>query len=427
MTKSHVRIEQIRARRALLVDHKDFPGLNKTERQPYPKPKKMDVNNTTTGGGAPNNGKLKEAYIAPNAGNSNYVQNMPAPVNTATKGRVKAKLDKRDMAEPTASLQGEEALDEDIKGWKHAHTDLARYRRDATAAAAPVKLVRLNKTGSESKMHDAASHYKDESDARAKHEYIKSINPGKHVAHHLYVDGKLKEKLGEETIEEAMRGRHGYTVLENPMVSHQRGLDHGLDGKPPKPPANEHEAASYMLGHKAGTKRRMAILQHDRLHDEVITSIDDLNPLFESVLLEFKNAAYKLGRSHGKQGHEMPKKHIEARFGEGTHEHYMSGIKAGEADRKKIETLDLGHMIKIGLATEEIKVGEDDGQEQKKVRGTNTNTKGRVSTVKRKYLGNRRGTTATGKPAHTIDVQPVIGQNDKNANKTTPSGEKKRS
>jgi hypothetical protein len=81
---------------------------------------------------------------------------------------------------------------------------------------------------------------------------------------------------------------------------------------------------------------------------------------------------------------------------------------------------------------EELKVGEkqevDGNNEAKKVRGTNAKGPGtgKVSTVKRKYLGSNRGTTATGKPAHAIDIQPVIGSKDKNWNKTTPSGELKK-
>lgn len=77
---------------------------------------------------------------------------------------------------------------------------------------------------------------------------------------------------------------------------------------------------------------------------------------------------------------------------------------------------------------EEFKVGEKDdvdgNNEAKKVRGTNAKGPG-TGTVKRKYLGKTRGTTATGKPAHVIITEPVIGEKDKNWNKTTPSGDRK--
>lgn len=79
---------------------------------------------------------------------------------------------------------------------------------------------------------------------------------------------------------------------------------------------------------------------------------------------------------------------------------------------------------------EEFKVGEkkedvDGNNEAKKVRGTNAKGPG-TGKVKRKYLGKSRGTTATGKPAHVIITEPVIGAQDKNWNKTTPSGDRKK-
>ena len=40
-------------------------------------------------------------------------------------------------------------LMEAIKGWKHAHSDLAKWRAQARAAAQPARLVRLKKDGSE--------------------------------------------------------------------------------------------------------------------------------------------------------------------------------------------------------------------------------------------------------------------------------------
>lgn len=78
---------------------------------------------------------------------------------------------------------------------------------------------------------------------------------------------------------------------------------------------------------------------------------------------------------------------------------------------------------------EDLKVGEkedvDGNNEAKKVRGTNAQGPG-TGKVKRKYLGKQRGTTATGKPAHVIVTNPVIGEKDKNWNKTTPSGDRKK-
>lgn len=103
--------------------------------------------------------------------------------------------------------------------------------------------------------------------------------------------------------------------------------------------------------------------------------------------------AYKLGREHGMKGHELPAKHIETKHGPGSHAAYMKGIDHAKNPPKKSL---LGRM---GLTTE--------------------------GTVKRKYLGVSRGTTATGKPAHQIDVNPVINTR-KDMNRTVPSGPKRK-
>jgi hypothetical protein len=67
---------------------------------------------------------------------------------------------------------------------------------------------------------------------------------------------------------------------------------------------------------------------------------------------------------------------------------------------------------------EDLKVGE--GQDN------SPESEGKGTRVKRKYLGAKRGRTATGKPAHAIDVMPVIQKPDKNVNKTTPGTPLKR-
>lgn len=90
----------------------------------------------------------------------------------------------------------ETEVSEAIKGWKHAHSDIARNRAAQKEAGKSVHTVRLKKDGSESGMHDAK---KGHSSAEAACEYHKSLeqyNPGKKIQHNLYVDGKLVKKLG---------------------------------------------------------------------------------------------------------------------------------------------------------------------------------------------------------------------------------------
>jgi hypothetical protein len=88
-----------------------------------------------------------------------------------------------------------EYLSEAIKGWKHAHNDLAKIRSASSDAQKSVTLVSLKKDGSESKMHDATKTFKSEEEARAHHENIKKLNPSRTIRHNLYVNGEHKGAL----------------------------------------------------------------------------------------------------------------------------------------------------------------------------------------------------------------------------------------
>jgi len=86
-------------------------------------------------------------------------------------------------------------LVEAIKGWKHAHSDLAKWRAAKAAAARPARLVRLKKDGTESRMSDATSTFDSEEAARQQHERMVGYNPGRRIRHNLYVDGQLVGEL----------------------------------------------------------------------------------------------------------------------------------------------------------------------------------------------------------------------------------------
>lgn len=88
-------------------------------------------------------------------------------------------------------------LQEAIKGWKHASSDLVKMRAATKAAGQHVKLVSLKKDGTESRMHDATKTFDTEAQAREYHDRIVSLNPGKTIRHHLYVDNKPPEILTE--------------------------------------------------------------------------------------------------------------------------------------------------------------------------------------------------------------------------------------
>jgi LysM repeat protein len=302
------------------AEEKDFKGLNKTVKVPYPKPKVIPDTGLTTAGDTADNGRLKaestmsknvarsqhgvpvtapkpinvknkkgrvatkldnsleglerrrkmsgghallmpqaEAYIAPTTGNNNYAQNLPAGTDTSKK-RVKYSVYKRDIGAPADAIK--EANEKDPKGdYTTPHLFTTRYID---------KHIR---------------------DSRAAHDAVRAL---------------------------AIKLRKEKEAKEN--------------------------------------------------NESVISSFEDLYPIFET---------------HG----------------------YV-------------------------LVAEEVQVGQkgkvDGDNEVKKFKSPTTtggNT-GRVSTVKRKYLGNQKGRTATGKPAHAIDIQPMLGIQTKDWNKTTPSGDK---
>ena len=95
-----------------------------------------------------------------------------------------------------AKRLGEETdLDEQIKGWKNAGRDIAKWR---SAQGKDVKLVSLKKDGTESKMHDASKMFRSEDEAQEHHDRVTKLNPKSKIRHNLYVDGKHVKTLGEE-------------------------------------------------------------------------------------------------------------------------------------------------------------------------------------------------------------------------------------
>lgn len=89
-------------------------------------------------------------------------------------------------------------VDEAIKGWKHAQSDLMKARSKASDAAKGVKLVALKKDGNESKMNDATKAFKDRAEAIKHHNNMVKFNPTKNICHNLYCDGKVEKLEGEQ-------------------------------------------------------------------------------------------------------------------------------------------------------------------------------------------------------------------------------------
>jgi hypothetical protein len=98
-----------------------------------------------------------------------------------------------DHGAKSGRLKEEVELDENIKGWKNAASDISKMR---AAKGKDVKLVRLKKDGTENKMHDATKMFRSEDEAQKHHDRVTELNPKSKIAHNLYVDGKHVKTLG---------------------------------------------------------------------------------------------------------------------------------------------------------------------------------------------------------------------------------------
>jgi hypothetical protein len=93
-------------------------------------------------------------------------------------------------------------IPEAIKGWKHAQSDLAKWRAGKKSASQPVKLVSVKKDGNESKMHDAVKTFDTQDQALEYHKRLIGLNPGRNIKHNLYVDGQLVQLLDATHLKE---------------------------------------------------------------------------------------------------------------------------------------------------------------------------------------------------------------------------------
>jgi hypothetical protein len=88
-------------------------------------------------------------------------------------------------------------VNEEIKGWKNAGSDIARMRKARGDEAKTVHLHRLKKDGSESGMHDARKSFSSQEDAQRHHDNSRKLNPKSDIRHNLYIDGKQVSTLKE--------------------------------------------------------------------------------------------------------------------------------------------------------------------------------------------------------------------------------------
>jgi hypothetical protein len=100
----------------------------------------------------------------------------------------------KNISKVMSAVKKEEAdLDENIKGWKNAASDIQKMR---SAQGKTVKLVSLKKDGTESKMNDATKTFRSEDEAQEHHDRVTKLNPKSKIAHNMYVDGKHVKTLG---------------------------------------------------------------------------------------------------------------------------------------------------------------------------------------------------------------------------------------
>lgn len=128
-------------------------------------------------------------------------------------------------------------LDEAIKGWKHAHTDIIKSRAAASAAAKPIQLRRLTSKGVESKMSSTEqSAFSSHEDAQKHVDNMHQMNPGKKFSYNKYVEGKHVGVITKSTNEseeldesgwiggiskwkEAVNAKHGHALPTFKKVS----------------------------------------------------------------------------------------------------------------------------------------------------------------------------------------------------------------
>ena len=95
-----------------------------------------------------------------------------------------------------------ESVSEAIKGWKNAHSDIAKARSEQ---GKNVVLHRLKNDGTESGMATARTSFSSEEEALRRHEDMVKLNPGKKIGHNLYVDGKFIKALGESVSDSTVK------------------------------------------------------------------------------------------------------------------------------------------------------------------------------------------------------------------------------
>ena len=127
----------------------------------------------------------------------------------------------------------QDLMNEEVKGWKHAGRDLAAARQAKSDDAKEITLIRLKKSGDESKMHDAVKKFKSEKEAREHHDLMVKNNPGHTIKHNMYIGGKVQVLEAWNPLEDERREQR---TMDNEKRSFKRQeleqeLGHEVDDK----------------------------------------------------------------------------------------------------------------------------------------------------------------------------------------------------
>ena len=81
---------------------------------------------------------------------------------------------------------------------KSMYQDLKNKNTNKRNASKEYHIIRLNKNGSESKMHDAIYYFSKEQEALDFHNRLVELNPKRKIENNLYKNGTFQKKLSGE-------------------------------------------------------------------------------------------------------------------------------------------------------------------------------------------------------------------------------------
>jgi len=341
-------------------------------------------------------------YAAPSTGNNNYAQSLPSGTGTTNSNKaikqVSKKLPKVTQQSDEAELSGlKEDFTELFEG-KNASPEYLKWKQDVAATHGDVKYKTKPTHTKQGWNYVTTAHKNEEPVDSYLHSHVKAVLAGKHGEEAR----KRMASYNEQVIVSVKELAPIFEAHKNlDEANYSTGAARRLVMLPGRTAAS---IAKNTVNHMTSPLEKVRHENEKPMRKE----ISRLRRKYLGKKVVKEETALELGAIHGLRGHELPKVHVEKKFGR-TAQQYYTGIAKGKEELARRDNPKKGF---LGLG-EELKVGEGaDGPDENR--------------VKRKYLGAKRGRTATGKPAHAIEVMPVLARPDKNVNKTTAGSPLKR-